>query len=189
MQRKTVCAGLILMLLLAVSVQAGATENYGEILVWIQQGEEMFSGGSLEIYRAGTPVPEGYVLGGEFGGGIVAGEDIPSRAFAQWMAERAGPGILCKVGRNGLCRFEDLEPGMYLIRQGEQSDEYKPIDPFLACVSQELRRVDTYPKVEGRNPNPKTGQSYITYLAVISASGAIAGLTFVGESLKKKYAS
>lgn len=178
MLKKLICAGAAVLILGAGAICASAAENQGEILVWMRCGEKVVTDGSLEIYRAGDPVPEGYLLGEEFGGGVIAGVDIPSPAFALWMSERAGPGTIGHVDEEGLVRFPNLEPGMYLIRQGEPSENYIPIEPFLACVSEELSRVDTYPEVLPEERIPKTAESPETYLGVLGICGALTGLIY-----------
>ncbi len=186
MLKKVICAGAAALLLAAGTVTARATENPGEILVWMRCGENMVTGGTLEIYRAGEPVPEGYLLGEEFGGGVIAGADIPSSAFALWMSERAGPGEVRSVDENGMVWFEDLEPGMYLIRQGETEPGYQPIEPYLACVSEELSRVDTYPEILPAEYIPRTAESPDPYLGALGISAALTGIIYTIEAGKQK---
>lgn len=183
MMKKVICVFAVLFLL--SGVQAYGEQAEGEILVWLRDGEKMITDGSLEIYKAGDPVPEGYLLGPEFGGGIIAGEDVLSGDFALWMAEKAGPGIIGIPDGNGMIWFDGLEPGMYLIRQGRCPEGYEPVDPYLACINEELSRVDTYPKLRKLARPPKTSQSSQVYLGVLGTVIALTGLLYCRD-LKKQ---
>lgn len=187
MVKKWMLACLALVLTAGISGKAAAEEPYGELLVWMRNDQVMVTEGSLDLYQVGEPVPEGYRLGEEFGGGIVAAGDILSSAFAQWMGEKTGPGYEKAVDRNGLVRFEGLEPGLYLIRQKRESQYFEPIDPFLACISPELSRVDTYPGLVLRRPSPKTGQGPELYLGLAGICLSISMLAIVGWKVQKSH--
>ena len=186
MPKKLICCLMVFCLLSLVAESVQAVPAGGEIFCWLLWGEETVSDGSLEIYRAGDAVPEGYLLGSEFGGGVIAGEDIPSSAFARWISEKAGPGEMRKPSRSGLVKFTGLEPGIYLIRQGEESKNFAPIEPYLACVSEELVQVDTYPKVLPRKWIPQTGESSWLYMAVIEISLTMTGLLISLKTFRQK---
>ena len=179
MLKKMMLGGLAAVLLTFSALGVSAEEiPEGQIYCWLQFGEETVSDGSLEIYRAGDPVPEGYRLGKEFGGGIISGEDIPSAAFARWMCEKAGPGIQQAPERSGLVKFRGLTPGIYLIRQAEEGTDYYPIEPYLACVTEEMPQVDTYPEVLPRNSLPRTAQYSGVYMGTMGIVLALTGLFF-----------
>ena len=186
MVKKIVLMLAAVILLTAAGFPARAEGETGEILVWLRDGEQIVTGGSLEIYRAGDPVPEGWLLGPEFGGGIVAGEDVLSGEFARWMAEKAGPGFLALPDGNGMVWFEGLEPGIYLIRQTQCPKGYQPVEPYLACITEELLRVDTYPKLRPETKTPKTAQNGDIYFAALGLSGALSGLAFFSERKKSR---
>lgn len=187
---KKLIRGLLLLCLMGILAEAPqAASAGGQIFCWLQWGEETVSDGSLEIYRAGDAVPEGYLLGSEFGGGVIAGEDIPSSAFARWISEKAGPGEMQKPTRSGLVKFSGLEPGIYLIRQGEESEHFEPIEPYLACVTQELIQVDTYPKVIPRKGIPQTAESPYIYLSVLGISLTMTGLLISLNCFREKQRS
>ena len=175
MLKKLICAGLILLSLGSLRAEAADT---GDVLVWLSFGENPVTDGSLEVCRAGDPVPEGYLLEDAYGGGIIAGADVPSPSFALWMSEKAGPGEIYRPDRKGLVRIGGLEPGLYLIRQAEESCCYLPIKPFLVCVTEELVQVDTYPEILPRNDLPKTAQGVDAYLGALGLSLALSGLLY-----------
>ena len=150
----------------------------GQINCWLLWGDQPVKDGSIEICRAGEPVPEGYRLGPEFGGGIVAGEDTPSSAFALWMSEKARPGEVKIIDSNGLACFTDLKPGLYLIRQFQESSKFLPVDPYIACIPDDLIQVDTYPAVYPRSQTPKTGQCPEIFFGAMGIAVAVTGLIF-----------
>lgn len=174
MLKRLLCAAAAMLVLTGPMVRA--EETRGEIACWLQFGEEPVRDGGLELIRAGDPVPEGFRLGEEFGGGIIAGEDIPSAAFAQWMSQKAGPGLEQEPDRLGRVRFRDLEPGIYLIRQGRESRDYCDIEPYLACVSPELSTVDTYPAVLPKSTIPRTAEAPEIYAATLGIALTLTGL-------------
>ena len=186
MFRKFIAVGMLAGVFLCLVIPVSAESDMGEICCWLSFGEEPVTDGSLEICRAGDPVPEGYRLESEFGGGIIAGEDVPSAAFARWMSEKAGAGQVVRVNRNGLARFRDLEPGMYLIRQKEGFQNYYSIEPYLACVSEELLLIDTYPELIPKSGLPRTAQFSELYTASMGVAFALTGLSCVMEARKRK---
>lgn len=176
MLKKMLWVGMLILLITAIPLYGYAQGITGKINCWLQWGEDPVREGSLEICRIGDPVEEGYCLLPEFGGGIVAGEEIPSEAFALWISQKASGGMERKPDRNGLVSFEDLEPGIYLIRQRVESDSYYPISPYLACVSQELSVIDTFPVITPRADLPRTGQYEEVYLGSLGIAVTLTGI-------------
>ena len=179
MLKKMLCIGMIVFFFAFMSVDTNAQAATGKINCWLQWGEHPVKDGSLEICRIGDPVQEGYQLLPEFGGGIIAGEEIPSEAFALWIAQKAGWGTEREPDRNGLVCFDGLEPGIYLIRQGSESESYLPIAPYLACVSVELSVIDTFPVVVPMSPIPRTGQYKELYYGTLGISITLTGIFYI----------
>ena len=179
MLKKLMLAGFMAVVLLSAGLQVRASQETGQILVWLRDQAGPIRDGSLEIYRTGDPAPEGYLLGPEFGGGIIAGEDVLSPEFARWMAQKAGPGRIQIPDEEGLVRFEGLEPGMYLIRQGQSAEGYYAMEPYLACVSEELLQVDTYPAMRPLGTLPRTAQPQGIYFATLLMALALTGIFFL----------
>lgn len=178
MLKKLVCTGIMLSLLSAMSLGIHAEGIRGKINCWLQWGEEAVRDGTLEICRVGDPTPEGYRLDQAFGGGIVAGEEIPSEAFALWMSKKVGIGTERSPDRNGLIQFDDLEPGLYLISQRKESENFLPVAPYLACVSQELTTIDTYPVVLPRSSIPRTAQYEEVYYGTLGIAVTLTGIFY-----------
>ena len=178
MLKKMLCAGILIFLITAIPLQGRAQGVTGKINCWLQWGEDPVKEGSLEICRIGDPVEDGYCLLPEFGGGIVAGEEIPSEAFALWISQRSAGGMEQQPDRNGLVCFDDLEPGIYLIRQGLDSNSYYPISPYLVCVSRELSVIDTFPVITPRAEIPRTGQFEEVYLGSLGIAVTLTGIFF-----------
>ena len=182
MLKKVLCALGILVLLFGAAPQVQATDNSGEIRVNLRDGELVVTDGSMEVYLAGQPVPEGYLLGQEFGGGIIAGEDVPSPDFAQWMAARAGTGMIRTADEQGVVRFTGLEPGLYLVRQCEPSQGYFSISPYLACITEEINIVDTYPKLKSTGSLPRTSEASDLYIGALGLAFGLTGVIFWEEA-------
>ena len=184
MLKKTLCALGILVLLFGAAPQVRATDNSGEIRVNLRNGDLAVTDGSVDLYLAGLPVPEGYLLGQEFGGGIIAGEDVVSADFAQWMAARASTGMRRTADDQGVVRFMGLEPGLYLIRQVEPCRGCLPFKPMLACISEGIDIVDTYPKLRSSGSLPNTAQAPDLYIGALGLAFAITGVIFWEEARK-----
>ena len=181
-----ICCAVLVLAAAGPGLQAEETE--GEIRCWLSFGDSPIRDGALEIFRAGDPVPEGYRLNDAFGGGIIAGEDVPSAAFALWMSQRAVAGTEAEPDKNGLVCFSGLEPGMYLIRQSRLSRDCLPIEPYLACVSPELSQVDTYPELTLlESAIPRTAQYPEVFMGTMGTVLALSGLIFCAR-LKKQEA-
>ena len=189
MLKKMLRVGIFIFMFTVLSAAVQAQGVSGTINCWLQWGENPVREGSLEICRIGDPVEEGYCLLPEFGSGIVAGEEIPSEAFALWISQKAAGGREQEPDRNGLVRFDDLEPGIYLVRQSRESESYYPISPYLACVSPELSLIDTFPVITLKGDLPRTGQYEEVYLGSLGIAVTLTGIfsCFYLKSEKKSH--
>lgn len=118
-------------------------------------------GGTLTAYRAGEIREDGgsysFVTTGRF---TESGEvlwEIDSARLAEDLAkfakEKELAGVTRNIGFDGRVKFENLEPGLYLMVQQSAADGYSKAAPFLVSVPMledgaYVYDVDASPKVE-----------------------------------------
>ena len=176
---------LAVMLLPLLGLRTMAAEETGSIRVTMQRGEKTVSG-AVTLYRVGEPIPEGYRLAADFGGGIVRQEDAQSPYLAQWLAEMAGQQGMSRSLEDGTAEFTRLEPGLYLLVQTETEDGYLAVKPFLVelpCQGQ--WNVHAYPKNQAAEL-PATGQSPLPILGGIGMVLSSVGLALCAGRRRKK---
>jgi len=157
-----------LLLLPWLGLRAMAAEETGTIQVTVQSGGQAVTGGAVTLYRVGDPLPEGYRIVEEFGGGIVRQEDALSSHLAQWLVElREEEGIPYALDENGSVAFSGLEAGLYLVVQTAAEGECYVFRPFLAELPHEgqwqlhfcpeARKLITQSPPTGQHPAPILG--------------------------------
>lgn len=170
------------MVIFAGQTAAGAV-NTGSITVdW---GE---SSGSVTLFKVGIPVSGGYVLGQEFGGGVITRKDVTSYALAQWLCEHVEyEGWSLPADDNRAAEFKGLEQGLYLVVQNGPAEGYYPFVPFLVELPWEGQwNVLARPKLQRCSTEvPLTGQGsgvYVSFFGMI-----LSGSTLVFLLKKRKY--
>ncbi|MGN0202997.1 MAG: hypothetical protein ACI4BB_00540 [Coprococcus sp.] len=113
----------------------------GTITLTLQYDGEPVVGGTLIIYRVGEIYEEngnyGFVPVDDFLGFEGTLDDVQSATLAQelvyYAVEHSVKGTEI-INMNGEVVFDNLEPGLYLVVQGEAAPGYSPISPFLVSV-------------------------------------------------------
>ena len=147
-QRKTILSMvLVLRLMCGFSTVAYAHEipdenRKGTITVEMEYNGSAVTGGVLTVYRVGeirenngnynfgkTAAMEGFTGSYENVGSVSFAEDV-----AAFVERKKLPAYAVAKNENGKAVFSDLELGLYLITQTENSSGYEPLKPFLASV-------------------------------------------------------
>lgn len=125
--------------------------------------EKSMSGGELSLYKVATVKEEnGYsfdISGGKFAGSADV-KDIPTMNSDQ--LDESNAKIANALDKNisgveadqtvavadGACKFENLTPGLYLVRQSTNSDGGIKINPFLVSIPGEngVYNIEAVPK-------------------------------------------
>lgn len=168
---------IITSLFLLLCFPVSAVSTTGEIAVTPRGDDGSAINQEVTIFYAGNPVQGGYRLTEQFGGGIIAFEDVFSSNLAAWMEECAAIGISGETGDYGTVFFPDLEYGLYLVTSGETG--MADFRPYLVCVSEEIPYVDIYPEAKlSSYENPLTADRFsptlFLLLMLISADGFVA---------------
>lgn len=181
MRRRFCCVLLAAWMLFGTCNAAAGAVNTGSITVdW---GEKS---GSVTLFKVGAPVSGGYVLGQEFGGGIITKKDVASRSLAQWLCEHVEyEGWTLPANDQAVAEFRNLEEGLYLVVQNGAADGYYPFLPFLVELPCEGQwNVLARPKMEPYSvESPLTGQEGDVYFHFF---GMILSGTSVFLLLKKR---
>lgn len=188
MFRRMWAAVLAVMVLPWLGLRVMAAEETGSIRVTMEW-QERAVGGAVTLYRVGEPIPEGYRLAEEFGGGIVRQADAQSPYLAQWLAEMdGGQGISRVLDDRGSAEFSRLEQGLYLLVQTQTEEGFQAVKPFLIelpCQGQ--WNVQAYPKTqEISTAPPATGQNPVPVLGGIGMVLSSIGLALCAGGRKRK---
>lgn len=170
MKHNRLVALLALVLVLGMPVRCLAAET-GSMRVALGQEGQVTQGGSVTIYRVGTPISGGYRLSEDFGGGVVAWEDVYSVSLAAWLAELAEfGGTELLLDADGYADFTGLSQGLYLLVQEQATPGYYPMAPFVVELPYEGQwDIQANPKQEPLpEVNPRTGQSLLPVLACLT---------------------
>ena len=133
----------------------------------------------LRLRHDGVAVPGGNVALYALSDGEDTGD--PQTLWKE--AESTGQSLaVMAVGPDGEVRFDDLEPGRYLLGQPESAEGFLPIKPF--CVSlpmtvdgQPVYHIDAAPKTE-RKPDsklPQTGLLIWPAYLLLAVGAAVTG--------------
>ena len=142
--KKLLCLLIVLLLCVpALATEIPDPEQNGSITFLIDYDGQPLNGGSLEMYRAAVLVPgdgEPYFALVEPLEGLVPElGDFTDPALAQSIAallEQVELDMVTASIENGEARFENLLPGVYLVRQENPTEGYSPLQPFLVSLPQ-----------------------------------------------------
>lgn len=160
MKRKLLRTLTLGLLLLWLPIRCHADQT-GSLRVALGQAGQVTQGGSVTLYRVGSPISGGYRLTDGFGGGVIAWEDVYSQALADWLTEQASyGGTELLLDADGYADFPSLGEGLYLLVQKQPSPGYQAMEPFLVPLPYEGQwDIQANPKCEPLSQtNPQTGQ-------------------------------
>lgn len=160
MKRKLLRTLTLGLLLLWLPIRCHADQT-GSLRVALGQAGQVTQGGSVTLYRVGSPISGGYRLTDGFGGGVIAWEDVYSQALADWLTEQASyGGTELLLDADGYADFPSLSEGLYLLVQKQPSPGYQAMEPFLVPLPYEGQwDIQANPKCEPLSQaNPQTGQ-------------------------------
>ena len=144
MVKKTLLLAVVaLMLILSVSVSVLAgpvpdTARRCSVTVSFQKDKEPVAGGSVictrvgYIYMDGISVRYRRVL--DNADMINLQDPDTAHELERYVKQNNITGTAKTVGKDGKVTFDNLEPGVYLIRQKNAPDGYMPIKPFLVTL-------------------------------------------------------
>ena len=125
---------LPVVLMLALSLPAAASEIRGSVEVQLDAGELPVTNGAVTVYPVGIPSEDGYRVLDRYGGGTVRREDVTSGHLAGYFSELAGGGKQLLLDVDGKVVFTGLEEGLYLVKQTERMDGFYPFQAFLVQI-------------------------------------------------------
>lgn len=136
---------MILSLLFTLPARVHAAEvpdldQRGSITVSVHLGDKAVSGGTMTLYRVGDVVENdgdySFVPTEDFAEWGDTFSDIESPEVAKSLAdyEHKISGETKEIDAEGQVKFEDLEPGLYLVVQDEAAEGYSKANPFLVSL-------------------------------------------------------
>lgn len=170
MKRKLLRTLTLGLLLLWLPIRCHADQT-GSLRVALGQAGQVTQGGSVTLYRVGSPISGGYRLTDGFGGGVIAWEDVYSQALADWLTEQASyGGTELLLDADGYADFPSLSEGLYLLVQKQPSPGYQAMEPFLVPLPYEGQwDIQANPKCEPlSHTNPQTGDEGFSVVACIA---------------------
>ncbi len=135
------CIAMLMILSITVSVFAGPVpdlDRMGSITVKFIKNGQPVSGGSIICTRVGYIHKDGssYSFKRRLDNQDILNLQDPDTAalLEKFVKQNNISGIVKNVGKDGKVVFQDLETGVYLIRQKDAAEGYLPIRPFLVTL-------------------------------------------------------
>ena len=189
MRRQLMCIMVMGAMLVGLAARANAAEGRGSIRVTLDYGDEQVHDGEVTLYRVGQKGAGEYILTDSVGGGLIKAEDAQSPALAQWLAETVGEeGTPRILDADGIADFGDLETGLYLLLQSEETEGYASFHPFLIPMPWEGQwDLVVLPKIqEITTESPKTGQHPAPIIGAMGLVSAGLALVMCAEKFRRK---
>lgn len=135
-------------------------EKKGSINITLKYNEERIEEGSLELYKVATIQNDGsgnieYVFSEEFKAFDTSAVEAINSAdkLETYVKENGITGIIKNVDLEGKITYDNLELGIYLIRQVTSKAGYYPIKSFIVTVPEEINEqviydVEALPKMD-----------------------------------------
>ena len=196
--RKMIVALVLIfcMILPAAAHEVPDLTRQGSIRVTMRYNGNAVAGGEMTLYRVGDVREDdgnySFVLTQSFENSGVSLENLQSpdaaRQLAKFAAQQGIFGLTEKIGTDGIAKFDNLKPGLYLIVQKKAAQGFEIAAPFFVTLPMLIKEeyhyeVEAGPKVSPvpekgpppSNPDvPKTGQSrWPIWMFVLSAAGLV----------------
>ena len=158
----------------------------------------MLTGAKLTLYEVGAVGEDGIQLSQSFenSGISLTEENLPYGAelLERYAIESAISGEDQWVEKNGTVRFDDLDPGIYLVAQPQNTPDDLSIIPFLVWIRESDEEVTAYPKVTAPTitvPEPTLPQTGlllwpVAVLFVVGVLLIVCGLVTMNERMRKE---
>ena len=117
-------------------------DRLGSIGVTMRYGGKSVPGGSMTLYRIGDITADNgncsFVLSGDFASVEASLEDLESAQLiytvAAYIAEHDIMGSTMPIDNDGMVKFYDLEPGLYMLIQTVAANGYNCANPFIVSL-------------------------------------------------------
>ena len=124
----------------------------GSISLTMKYHDEIAAGGNLVLYQVGTAVEEdgsySFVCSGAFSGCGLALNDLESRRLISQLSEFAEQNHVSGTEKNaaadGTIVFDDLQPGVYLLKQTQAAEGFQRVNPFLVSIPMSVNGTEEY---------------------------------------------
>lgn len=185
MLRKCACLFGAVCLIINLGLPAKA-KMHGSIQVKPQWGGELISGGNVSIYRIGNKLETGCHITDGLANWVVSEEEIRAKDFwkeFQWnlQPEQTSP-VLDITG----AVFEDLQEGIYLVKQQEPPEGFAAFLPFLICIPEGVCwDIAEGPKMMRLTESPETGDHPAPIIGAMGLGFSVAVLMVLVDERKK----
>ena len=167
-------------------LHARAAQRTGSITVQPQWCGTSVQGGTVSVQQVGAETEQGFVLTDGLANWKVDASELQNEAWISWLAQRTSQGeIIAPVGENGVL-FEDLRPGIYLVRNREPAHEYSAFLPFLMTLPSDGNwDLAVKPKLISSGESPRTGDRPAPIIAAMGIGLSAAVLMVLVDEHKK----
>ena len=184
MLRKWICLVWAAGLILGAGVEAKAES--GSIRIEPVWCGEPVCGGTVGVCRVGVKTDAGVNLTDGLADWQVQEEELKDRNWICWLAQKELPGEICCLAGNEGALFQNLQEGIYLVRQTEPATHGRMFEPFFLRIP-EGEHWDVYraPKLISGGEPPKTGDRPTPLIGAMGIGLSVAFLmVFVDEHRK-----
>ncbi len=185
MLRKIICLLGAACVVLSVGVTATAAEHLGAVTVTPVWAGRPVTGGTVQLFRVGSAVAEGFQLTDGLANWIVKEEEGTNRELLNRLAENVEEGLCSTVEETG-AQFAGLTEGVYLITQREAAEGYDVFSPFLVQLpAGDSWEIAVRPQTVRDSENPQTGDHPAPIIGAMGLGLSAAVLMVLVDERKK----
>ena len=186
MGTKWACFLWALVAVIELGLNTRAAEMTGSITVQPQWCGTPVSGGSVSVQQVGEETSEGYVVTDGLANWKMETEELDDEQWIGWLAQRTqSPEICAAVSEEGAV-FQNLMPGIYLIRHTQPADASAVFQPFLMTVPSEGNwDLAVKPKLVRYAESPRTGDRPAPIIGAMGIGLSAAILMVLADEHKK----
>lgn len=187
MLKKCGSAVLLLWMVSVLILPAEASGQQGTVRITPVWCGQAVSGGLVSVSRIGEKSPEGIVLTDGLADWVQKEEELFGADNIGWLAQTFGTETLvCAIEEETGACFQNLEKGIYLVRQTEASPGYFPFQPFLLTLPDKGSwMVCREPEVVYDGESPRTGDRPAPIIGAMGVGLSVAVLMVLVDEKRK----
>lgn len=187
MLRKWICLLWALYLVMGAGGQADAAQQTGTIRISPQWCGRPVAGGAASICLIGGKDEEGYYLTDGLADWRVGEQELNSGEWIDWLSQRQTENMqTVPVTEDSGGVFENLQEGIYLVRQTAAPKQFKGFEPFFLMIPEgENWEVFRAPKLVSIGESPKTGDRPAPLVGAMGIGLSVAFLMVLVDEHKK----
>ena len=187
MLRRIVCilSAVGLAVVLGIPVFAAASGGSIHVMPGLPECQKLY--GRITLCRIGVLTADSCRITDGLADWVVSRQETGTEDFLQWALQQSWKQQWVQsISENQGAAFENLEEGLYLVRQTEKKTGYSAFAPFLVALPAEKNMVITIPADTGAlSEIPKTGDYPAPIFLAMMLSFGIVLFMIITENKRK----